>query len=100
MALRRFVLDGVAWLGLGYIIKKFIIPLSGKLAENAVLGWADEQIANLFGIMLPTVETIVSWAVALGLAAIVLLVYHLAQHWRMAASDILGWKYFQVEANR
>jgi hypothetical protein len=50
-----------------------------KLAENAMLGWGDEQIAIWLGINSPALSTVFSWAVPFVLAGLTLAAYHAAQ---------------------
>jgi hypothetical protein len=74
--LRRFVVDGLVALALGYVIKKLIFPLLEKLAENAMLGWMDDKIGDAIGL---TAQNAINWFVAFGLAAVILWLYHVLQ---------------------
>jgi len=57
----------------------FVWKLLVKLAENAMLGWGDDQIATAIGITSPSAQTAIAWAIPLLLAFITLWVYHLIQ---------------------
>jgi hypothetical protein len=74
--LRRLILDGLVTLVLGYVIKKYIFPLFGKLTEHALLGWLDDKIGDALGI---NGQTAFDWIVAFGLAAFILYLYHILQ---------------------
>lgn len=74
--LSGWIVDGLATLVLGYIFKQFAFPLTKALAVNAMLGWIDDKIGEVFGI---TAQTAVSWAIAFGLAALILYLYHIIQ---------------------
>src|SRR5262249_36247510 len=50
-----------------------------KLADNAVITWLDNQIANLTGISSPQLSTVVSWAIPILLGILTLTAYYMAQ---------------------
>lgn len=47
-----------------------------KLAEHAMVGWADDQIAAVFGLASPTLRAVASWAFPIVLAVITLFVFY------------------------
>lgn len=59
------------------VVLSVAFKLLYKLAENAVIGWGDDQIAAYLGITSPSAATALSWALPVGLAAITLWIYHL-----------------------
>jgi hypothetical protein len=69
------------WLVWGFFqaVLTFAWKLIFKLAEHAVLGWGDDQIAEALGITSPSIQTIVTWAIPLALAFLTLWAYHLIQ---------------------
>ena len=46
----------------------FIWQIAIKLAENAMLGWGDDQIAAWFGVTSPTLSTVITWTIPFILA--------------------------------
>src|SRR5262245_56179688 len=66
----------LSW-GAAQLILTLIFRWLYKLAENAVLGWGDDQIAALFGLKSPAASTVFAWLPPLLLAALVLWIYHL-----------------------
>lgn len=64
---------------------KFII----KLAENAMLGWGDDQIAAWLGITSSSAAIVFAWSVPLALGGATLLVYHFFhQRWSFANREV------------
>jgi hypothetical protein len=51
-----------------------------KLAENAMIGWGDDQIAGWLGITSPDAATVFSWAMPFVLAAVTLFVFYKLMH--------------------
>jgi hypothetical protein len=74
--LRRWLVDGVVAVALAYVLKHYVFPLLQKLAENAMLGWVDDKIAQALG---DDLQTALNWVIALGLATAIMWVYHLVQ---------------------
>lgn len=70
-ALRGWAIWGAVQLGLTYAIRLLI-----KLADNAVMGWGDDRIAEFFGITSPNASTVFNWAVPFVVAAIALWVFY------------------------
>jgi hypothetical protein len=54
----------------------YIWQLAIKLAENAMLGWSDDQIAAWLGVTSPTLSTVITWTIPFILAAGTLWVFH------------------------
>jgi hypothetical protein len=54
----------------------FILKLIYKLAENAMLGWGDDQIATALGITSPTVKVVIEWGIPFCSAIVILAIYH------------------------
>lgn len=50
-----------------------------KLADNAMLTWIDDQIANFLGLQSPQTSTVVSWVVPAVFVSITFLIYHTIQ---------------------
>ena len=73
--LRDWAVWLVAWLVAQGIITSLWRLVVG-LAENAVLGWGDDQIAAWLGITSPTLSAVIAWAIPFILAAITLLLFH------------------------
>ena len=66
-----------------FILAQFVLTcvwrLALKLAENAVLGWGDDQIAAWLGITSPRAITVFIWVIPFALGGITLWLYHVAQ---------------------
>jgi hypothetical protein len=54
----------------------YAIKLLIKLADNAVMGWGDDRLAEFLGITSPNASTVFSWAVPFALAAVTLWLFH------------------------
>jgi hypothetical protein len=61
------------------IVLTYLWKILVKLAENAVLGWGEEQIASWLGITSPTLSTVITWLVPFILAGLTLAAYHWTQ---------------------
>jgi hypothetical protein len=62
---------GAAQVAVTYAIKLLI-----RLADNAMMGWGDDRLAELFGITSPNASTVFNWAVPFVLAAVTLWLFH------------------------
>lgn len=72
-------LKGWAIWGGFQIALTLVLKLIYRLAENAMMGWGDDQIARWLGIASPTATTVAEWAIPFALAAFILWLYHLIQ---------------------
>jgi hypothetical protein len=72
-----WVLEFVGFLALNALFAKPAAKLAGKLGENAVIGWMDDRLGELFGITAPTMQQVVEW----GLPALSAIAVLLALHW-------------------
>lgn len=66
----------------------FVLHFPLKLAEDAVLGWVNEQIAHRFAVGAPTLEQVAFWSWQLGVpvfSAILILFFYHRWHSRNAA---------------
>lgn len=68
---RGWAIWAVAQAAVTYAIKLLI-----KLADNAMMGWGDDQLAEFFGITSPSASTVFNWAVPFVLAAMALGLFH------------------------
>jgi hypothetical protein len=59
-----------------WIVFQGVFTIAIKLAENALLGWGDDQIAAWLGITSPKLSAIITWAIPFILAAGTLWVFH------------------------
>lgn len=50
-----------------------------KLADNAVIGWVDDQIGKALGLPTPSISAVMSWAIPFAVAGLTLWAYHFTQ---------------------
>jgi hypothetical protein len=67
------------WFWVVSLAVQAVLTLAWRLAENALLGWGDEQIGALFGITSPALSTVAAWMIPFLLAAGTLWGYHWIQ---------------------
>lgn len=54
----------------------YALKLLIKLADNALMGWGDDKLAEFFGITSPNASTVFNWAVPFVMAAVALYLFH------------------------
>jgi hypothetical protein len=67
---------GWAIWGAAQVLLTLALKIIIKLADNAMMGWGDDRLAELFGITSPSASTVFNWAVPFILAAVALWLFH------------------------